>query len=91
MKSEKKHLFIFLSKLAELLCMCFNCFLLCKGGLAKGNACRRLGRLEEGLRGPSTLPESFIEFGYQETSFVSFYRKFAGVLQDVLEFLQDVL
>ena len=52
MKSEKKHLFVFLSKLAELLCMCFNCFLLCKGGLAKGNDCRRLGRLEECLRGP---------------------------------------
>ena len=52
MKSEKKHHFVFLSKLAELLCMCFNCFLLCRGGLAKGNACRRLGRVEEGLRGP---------------------------------------
>ena len=30
------------------------------------------------------------KFGYQETSFVSFYKKSAGVLQDVQEFLQDV-
>jgi len=40
---------------------------------------------------PNTLPKSFTEFCYQETSFVSFYRKSAGVLQDVIEFLQDVL
>ena len=39
---------------------------------------------------PNTLPESFTKFGYQETSFVSFYRKSAGVLQDVKKFLQDV-
>ncbi len=29
--------------------------------------------------------------GSQEITFVSFYRNSAGVLQDVLEFLQDVL
>jgi len=32
---------------------------------------------------PNTLPESFTKVGYQETSFVSFYRKSARVLQDV--------
>jgi len=49
-----------------------------------------LGRFEKGLRVPNTLPKSFTEFGYQETSLVSFYRKSAWVLQDVHEFLQDV-
>ena len=39
---------------------------------------------------PSTLLESFTVFGSQETAFMSFYRKFAGVLQDVLYLLQDV-
>jgi len=47
---------------------------------------------------PYTLPKSLTKFGYQETMFMSFYRKSAGVLQDVSgistgssEFLQDVL
>ena len=39
---------------------------------------------------PNTLAESLTKFGSQETVFMSFYRKSAGVLQDVLEFLQDV-
>jgi len=47
--------------------------------------------LERAYGVPNTLPESFTKFRYQETSFVSFYRKFAGILQDVLGFLQDVL
>jgi len=42
--------------------------------------------LEKAQGVPDTLPESFTEFGYQETSFVSFYRKSAGVLQDVYNF-----
>ena len=32
---------------------------------------------------PNTLPKSFTKFGYPSTSLVSFYRKSAGVLQDV--------
>jgi len=55
------------------------------------------GRLQEvwkvrrGPKGvPSTLPKRFTVIGSQETAFVSFYRKFAGVLQDVLWLLQDV-
>jgi len=46
--------------------------------------------LERASGAPNTLPESFTEFGYQETSFVSFYRKSAGVLRDVQELLHDV-
>ena len=47
--------------------------------------------LERAKEVPNTLPKSFTEFGYQKTSFMSFYKKSVGVLQDVLEFLQDVL
>ena len=39
---------------------------------------------------PSILLDSFTMIGSHETHFVSFYRKSAGVLQDVPEFLQDV-
>ena len=39
---------------------------------------------------PNILSESFTKSGCQETVFMSFYRKSAGVLQDVSEFLQDV-
>ena len=53
-----------------------------------------LGRGQEGSERsygvPNTLSESFTVIGSQEVTFVSFYRKSAGVLQDVLEFLQDV-
>ena len=45
---------------------------------------------ERVYRVPNTIPKSFSKFGYQETSFVSFYRKSAGVLQDVQDFLHDV-
>jgi len=31
-----------------------------------------------------------MEFGYEETSFMSLYRKSAGVLQDVCDFPLDV-
>ena len=57
--SEKNIFFVFLNKLSELSCMCFHCFLLCRGGSMRENACRRLGRFREGLRVPQHPSREF--------------------------------
>ena len=46
---------------------------------------QEVGKVRRGPKGvPITLLERFTVIGYQGTTFVSFYRKSVGVLQDVL-------
>ena len=51
---------------------------------------QEVGKVRRGPKGSLAPFQRFTEFGYQETAFLRFYRKSAGVLHDVLYFLQDV-
>ena len=59
-------------------------FLTVQRWIGERKCLEEVGKVQRGPKGSLTpFPESFTEFGYQETSFVSFYRKSAGVLHDV--------